>query len=450
MVISVRTPLRVREILHATLRAVCCQSLVLTAVITFTLAQAPPPDKSGMNSMPTMSGMTSHRFIEFLQQHETAGTDAEPNSTPMPMLMTSKDGWMLMLHGVGFLADIQQTGPRGADKFFSPNWIMPMAQHKFGRGTLTLRTMLSLEPATITDRRYPELFQQGETAYGRPIVDGQHPHDFFMELAAMYDYRLGENTLLSLYAAPVGSPALGPIAFPHRSSASEDPLATLGHHLEDSTHISDEVVTVGLTYRDVRLEASGFHGREPDEFRWNIDTGKIDSWSTRATFNFRQNWSFQYSVGHLHSPEALSPREDIRRMTASLMYNHPFHRGNWASMVLWGRNNSLSTGNVGNGYLLESTLQFASRNNVWTRIENVDRTNQLLLDGNFQPPGFDERYFARVQAYTFGYDRDIGHIPHLATALGAQFTGYGVPPALRPDYGTRPVGAVVFLRMRLK
>src|SRR5262249_242103 len=156
---------------------------------------------------------------------------------------------------------------------------MPMAQRKLGgKSVLSLRTMLSLEPATVSERRYPELLQQGETAYGRPIVDGQHPHNLFMEIAAIYDRNLGEKTPLTIYAAPVGDPALGPTAYPHRASASENPLAPLGHHLEDSTHIADDVVTLGITYRKFRIEASGFHGREPSEYRWDIDAGKIDSW----------------------------------------------------------------------------------------------------------------------------------------------------------------------------
>jgi hypothetical protein len=328
---------------------------------------------------------------------------------------------------------------------------MPMGQRKIGAsGTLTLRTMLSLEPATVTGRRYPELFQQGETAFGRPIVDGQHPHDFFMEIAAMYDYRVSEHTLVSVYAAPVGDPALGPPAYPHRASASEDPIAPLGHHLQDSTHIADEVITAGITHGIFRLEASGFHGREPDEFRWNIDAGKIDSWSARVTANPGQNWSAQYSIGGLTSPEALFPNENIRRMTASIIYNRPLAKGNWASMVLWGRNQSLQDGNVGNGYLLESTLRFLNRNNVWTRIENVDRTNELLIGETLLPPSFTERYFTRVQSYTAGYDHDIGHLSHLSSAIGAQLTWFGVPAALQTTYGSHPIGAVAFLRLRTK
>jgi hypothetical protein len=165
-----------------------------------------------------------------------------------------------------------------------------------------------------------------------------------------------------------------PTAYPHRASASKDPIAALGHHLEDSTHIAADVITAGFTYKIARVAASGFHGREPDEFRWDIDSGKIDSWSVRATVNPAGNWSAQYSFGYLTSPEALHPDEDIDRMTASVMYNRPLTRGNWASTLLWERNRT-SGGLVWNGYLAESTLRFAEQNYVWTRIENVDRTN---------------------------------------------------------------------------
>lgn len=401
----------------------------------------------GLRKMPTKMAMRSKSLIQQIQEHAISGTDIEPNSMPHAMLMTMRGSWMLMVHGEGFFADIQQSGPRGADKLFSTNWLMPMAQRQIGNGKLTLRTMLSLEPATISDRRYPELFQEGETAYGLPIVDGQHPHNFVMELAGIYDYAVGDRGLLSFYAAPVGDPALGPPAYPHRGSAEEDPIAPLGHHLQDSTHVADDVVTFGATYGGLKLEASGFHGREPGEDRWDIDQGKIDSWATRATVNPGENWSVQYSIGQLHSPESLFPAENIRRMTASLMYDRTLRRGNWASMLLWGRNQSLLDGNVGNSYLLESTLHL-QRNFIWTRIENVDRTNELLIGESPVPPGFTERYFARVQAYTIGYDREIANVGHLSTAIGGQLTFYGVPDALQPVYEAHPVGGILFIRLR--
>ena len=427
---------------------IAISGLLCTAVAQSSTHQSgQDPSQSRMEGMhDKQHAMGTDSLADLTLQHSASGTDLEPASTPVPMLMMRTGQWGLMLHGELFLNELQQSGPRGADKFFSTNWSMFVAQRKVGRGTLTLRSMLSVDPATISDRRYPELFQQGEEAFGKPIVDGQHPHDFFMELAAMYDYKLNDDTVFSFYGAPVGDPAMGPPAYSHRASASEDPIAPLGHHLQDSTHIASDVITAGMAYRNFRLEASGFHGREPDEHRWDVDSGSIDSWSTRVTVNPGKNWSVQYSLAQLRSPEAVAPAEDLRRMTASVIYNRAMDRGNWASMFLWGRNQSLQGKNIGNSFLLESTLRFSDRNNLWTHIENVDRTNELLLGTT---PVFSERYFARVQAYTAGYDREIGRIPHLSTALGAQLTWYGVPQALASAYGAHPVGGIVFLRLRL-
>ena len=401
----------------------------------------------GMTDM--MEQMQPHSMIEALQQHASSGTSAEPVSTPTPMLMTMKGPWMLMFHANVFITDTQQSGPRGADKLFSTNWFMPMAQRQLGRGQLTLRGMFSLEPATITGERYPLLFQQGETAYGLPIADGQHPHDLFMELAALYDLKLGANNLLSFYAAPVGDPAIGPAAYPHRASASEDPVATLGHHQQDSTHIADDVVTLGFTHGIARLEASGFHGREPDEHRWKIDQGAVDSWSTRLTVSPGQNWSGQYSYARLTSPEALYPSENQERMTASVMYNKPFAHGNWASTALWGRTRSLSAApEKENSYLLESTMRLGAMNHLWTRIENAGRSNELLNGEAPLPVGFQEMPLTHVQAYTFGYDRDFALLPHIASAIAVQVTAYGVGKPLQATYGSSPVGVSIFLRLR--
>jgi hypothetical protein len=408
-----------------------------------------PGMQHGQTAIGEPMNMQPDTFVREIYQHATSGTSAEPNSTPIPMLMTTKRGWTLMFHANVFLLDEQQSAQtRGGDKFFSTNWFMGMAQHKAGPGLFSVRSMLSLEPATISDRRYPVLFQQGETAFGVPIADGQHPHDFVMELAVVYDLKLSEKSLLSFYAAPVGDPALGPTAYPHRASAAENPLAALGHHQEDSTHIADDVVTVGFTYGIARIEASGFHGREPDEFRWNIDQGKIDSWSTRLTLQSGNNWSGQYSYGRITSLEASFPNENQERMTASIMYNRPLQNGNWASTALWGRTRSLQENSIFNSYLFESTLRFHTRNYVWTRLEDVERSNELILGENPLPPNFAEMPIGRVEGYTFGYDRDIDLVPHLATAIGAQFTTYGVPETLKPIYGSHPFTVAMFVRMR--
>jgi len=412
-------------------------------------------DMSGMHMdahTDLMDQMHPHTFVQELLHHAASGTSAEPDSTPSPMLMEMKGPWMLMFHANAFAVDLQQTGPRGGDKFFSTNWFMPMAERELGPGQLTLRAMFSLEPATITDRRYPLLFQQGETAFGKPIVDGQHPHNFFMELAALYDYKLNSKTLVSFYAAPVGDPAIGPTAYPHRASALENPVAALGHHQEDSTHISFDVLTAAIAHDfskvGVRVEASGFHGQEPGENRWTLYFLPIDSWSTRLTLQPGRNWSGQFSYARIASPEALFSKEDQARTTASVMYNRPFAHGNWSSTAVWGRTRDIPDNGKENSYLFESTIDFKTQNHAWTRIENAGRTNELPIGENPLPANFIEVPIGHVQAYTFGYDRDLPVLPHTATAIGAQVTTYGVPEILRSDYGSEPVGIAFFLRFR--
>jgi hypothetical protein len=449
--------------------------------------QQPAPLKMNMMKPPTS-------LIDAELAHTTSGTSAEPPSSPVSMLMNEYRGWMLMVHGSAFVSDIQQhasTDPsdppaalcgqfdllcspperRGSDKLFSTNWIMPMAMRQFGPGQLTLRAMFSIEPATISGRQYPELFQQGETAFGKPIIDGQHPHNFFMEVAALYDIRLGERSLLSLYAAPIGDPAIGPTAYPHRLSASEDPIAALGHHQQDSTHIAFNVLTGGVTWRWLRFEESGFHGAEPTEQRWGFQPSPnglaIDSYSSRVTFSPTQNWSSQYSIAHIISPEALYPGEDQQRQTASIMYNRPIgaHHdttgmpgmdmstpatGNWSTTLIWGRTKSLTDNSKENSYLLESLLQFHKRNYIWTRIENAGRSNELFISpGSALPPNFTESPIGHVAAYSFGYDHDYRITPHLLAAPGAQFTTYTTPSALISTYGAHPFGAVAFVRFRI-
>src|SRR5688572_10191250 len=195
---------------------------------------------------------------------QASGTASEPASVGHEMLMRDFGSWKGMLHALLFVNSTEASGPRGGEKIFSTNWVMGSLHRPLAGGTLMFRSMLSFEPATVSERRYPLLFQTGETAFGRPIIDGQHPHDFFMELSAQYARPVGRGVAY-LYLAPVGDPALGPVAFPHRASASELPQAVLAHHYQDSTHIAYNVITAGYSLGMFRLVGSAFHGGEPDE-----------------------------------------------------------------------------------------------------------------------------------------------------------------------------------------
>jgi len=398
-------------------------------------------------SMPGMSAMENS--VGFL----SSGTSVEPRTTSefAPMIHRSLGNWGLMFHGNAFLVNTQQSGPRGGDKFFAPNWFMPMVSRDMGRQTVMFRTMLSLEPATITNRRYPQLFQSGETAFGLPIVDGQHPHDLFMEIAGRYDFRMTERTGLYIYGGPVGDPALGPTAFPHRASASENPIAALAHHQQDSTHIANNVVTIGFIGGPLQLEASTFHGQEPNENRWNIDGGVPDSFSSRLTIGATKNLVGQFSIGRINNREALEPDLDTLRTTASVQHNFIFSGGHIASSLIWGRNKDLpgNGARIFNAYTAESTVNFLDRNWVWTRIENVDRDRTLLVGEKPAALEIEEDPIGRVQAYTFGYERDLPIGPSsVRIGLGAQFTTYGLPPSLQSIYGKRPAAFSVFVHLR--
>jgi hypothetical protein len=370
----------------------------------------------------------------------TSGTSLNSLAWPMPMLMQRKGSWTLMFMGQGFLVETQQSGPRGGDKLFSTNWGMGSAQHSLAGGKLMFETMLSLEPATVTDRRYPLLFQTGETAYGNPLVDEQHPHDFIMGLGLHYVHNMGENTLLHFYYAGVGDPALGPVAFPHRASAAELPQAPLGHHWQDSTHIANNVATVALKHRWLRLEASGFYGTEPNENRWNIDWGPMNSYSGRVSIFPSKHWTAQVSAGRLTHPEASEPG-DVVRATASVEYTHQRSNGEaWATSAIWGRNHKTATGANTNAWLLETVFPASRADFLTARFEVVDK-DELFPDKN-------DAY--RVNALTGGYTRDLRSLGNTQTGIGVNVTGYIIPSAIRPVYGEHPWGVNVFFRVRLK
>ncbi len=362
------------------------------------------------------------------------GTSMSPAAATMPMLMSNAGSWNLMFMGQAFIVDTQQADPRGGDKLFSTNWAMGEATHHLWGGSFMFQLMLSLEPATVTNRSYPLLFQTGETAYGKPLVDAQHPHNFLMGAGFHYVHPLGEHNLIDLYYAPVGDPALGPQAYPHRASAAELPEATLGHHWQDSTHIAYNVATVAVNHDLLRFEASGFYGTEPGENRWTVDWGPMNSYSARVSVFPTKNWMAQVSAGRLTKPERELPG-DVVRSTASLQYS----RDGWNSSLIWGRDHDTFTRRNLNSYLAETVLPFRARNFVTARWELVDK-DELFASGATY----------RIGAYTAGYTRDLGTVSGIETGLGADATVYTLPESIQPFYGEHPWGMSVYLRLRLR
>jgi hypothetical protein len=369
-----------------------------------------------------------------------SGTSWVPDSSPMWARHYQAGPWGIMVHGQAFLDYDNQGGPRGATRAVSENWAMAMAHREVGKGRLMLRGMVSLDPWTIRPRGYPQLFQTGETFRGRPLVDAQHPHDLFMELAADYQHPLGKGRFVELYLAPVGEPALGPPAFMHRVSSYENPTAPLAHHWQDSSHITYGVATLGVLNRKWKLEGSLFNGREPDEDRTDFDAIKFNSHSVRLSYNPSPNWSFQVSNGYLKSPEQLHPGINVNRTTASVLFNKPRPDGNLAVTIAWGRNHE--AGEDSDGIALEGNFNFKTRNYLFGRIDRVTE-HGLLRTGD---PESEPRF--TVNAFTLGYSRDLSHSEKWETALGGMVTFYAKPSRLDPIYGSNPVSFHIFVRIR--
>jgi len=329
-----------------------------------------------------------------------------------------------------------QGGPRGGDELRAPNWWMGAFSRQVKSSSLTINTMLSLDPLTVGKKGYRELFQVGETFEGQALVDYQHPHDMFMQLAAIWRTPVGTNTGLTIAGGPSAEPALGPVAFMHRASAMENPMSPLSHHIFDSTHIAFGVVTAGVDRGPWMFEASVFNGREPDENRWDFDFGALDSVSGRLWFRPRDDWEFQVSSGKLKEPEQLG-HGDVVRTTASAAWLN--RRGE--ATVAYGANNTEEATRA--SLLVEGTLR-RGLYSAYSRIEFAEVESGALLDDHDLGHGVKDA----VAALTLGGVRELPRWRGLETGIGAAATFYGVPARLRPTHGDRPVSFQVFLRVR--
>ncbi|MBV1692311.1 hypothetical protein KRR38_32800 [Novosphingobium sp. G106] len=373
---------------------------------------------------------------------EGSGTARLPGNEPMNhgLHLDLGSGDSLMLHGYvrGIFTD--QTGPRGGDKLYAQSMGMAQYEHPFEGGRLLLRAMGSLEPAMRHDG-YPNLFATGEVAYGQPLVDRQHPHDLFMELAARLDVEIAEGTTVFVYGGPVAEPALGPSAFMHRGSARYNPEAPITHHWFDSTHITYGVVTAGISTPKWQLEGSAFRGREPDEFRWNIEAPKLVSWSVRATFSPTRAWAFQASYGHLKSPEELHSNENENRTTVSANYDN----GRGVSAMAAFSSKQRSAGRALTAWLSEVNWNVDRHNTLFGRMENV-ANDELFVDPRH--PLHDQTF--RVTKFQAGYAYRLAFADSpLRLALGGTVSAFAKPAALDPYYGNNPMGFTVFAKLSL-
>ena len=425
----------------------------------------------GMNhaghQMGNMSGMSagsmnegnmepmSHAYSRNLPMSRNgSGTAWNPDNTPMYMWMHHKGQWMIMNHGAISPRYTNQNlgrngGQRGGSTFDAPNWFMTMAQRPVGeKGLLNLTAMFSLDPLTEGGNGYPLLFQSGEAYQGQPLVDRQHPHDLFSSLSIGYTHAFSQDVDLSLYLGYPGEPAIGPVAFMHRISAMPNPDAALGHHWQDATHITFGVATVGLRYKQFKLEGSNFTGREPDEHRYGFDKPRADSWAGRLNWNPTPALALQVSRAFIKSPEQLFADEDVKRTTASVIQSNQWGEGHYiTSALVWGMNQHVADGHTDAGshsVLAETNVQLG-KPAVYGRYEFVQKSDEELQIPNLDFPPYHQDF--NVHALTLGANYRVAQVASTDFTLGAQATVYRPEAGLKYLYGTTPVSAQVYLRL---
>ncbi|MFI5158517.1 MAG: hypothetical protein ACHQF4_06600 [Sphingobacteriales bacterium] len=398
------------------------------------------------NSKPMM--MNSQYSLDIPMNRDGSGTSWVPDETPVYAYMIPANGWMTMIHGSFFARyekqDLFKQGSRGGKQFDVPDWMMAMTQHKVGSGGLfSVNTMFSFDPFLVGPGGYPLLYQTGESYKGKKLVDIQHPHDLFAELSVNYTQKIARNADLSFSFGDPGEPALGPPVFMHRLSAMNDPDAPLGHHYQDATHIAFGVTTLGLRISNVKLEGSIFTGREPDEYRYNFDAMRFDSYSIRLSYNPSKEWALQISNGWIKSPEVGEPLQNVDRFTASAINTKMLNEDSYiATTLVYGQNHYSNNQKTLPSVLLENSFQL-HKVAIYDRYEYVSKdADELDLTGEFPAnPNFN------INAITLGVNKILSTFKQTNITGGLQATANISPTALHSLYGSAPIGFEVYIRI---
>ena len=373
---------------------------------------------------------------------EASGTSWQPDTSAHGGLQFMSGDWMLMGHALLNSVYDRQEGPRGGKKTFVSGMIMAMAQRSLDSGdTLQFRAMISPDPF-MGKSGLPLLLASGESADGlTPLIDRQHPHDLIMEASASYSHRLNDTQSLFVYAGLPGEPAFGPPAFMHRQSISDSPEPPISHHWLDSTHITFGVVTAGYVHDAWKFEASRFHGREPDENRYDVETGALDSTAARLSWNPAAAWSLQASWAHVLSPEALEPADNQIRWSLSVIYTRPVADiGSWSTTAAWGRRTS--DHERLDAYILETAINLQGVWTVFARAEHHENNELLSMNGHH-----GLTYTVSKASAGAIHDWPIARRANLG--LGALYSFNFLPAALQGPYGERPNGAMIFARLKI-
>jgi hypothetical protein len=188
-----------------------------------------------------------------------------------------------------------------------------------------------------------------------------------------------------------------------------------------------------------KIEASRFNAREPDQHRWNIETGPLDSTSVRLSWNPTRTLALEGSRARFIHPEQLEPGVNQTRWSISALWADDVAAG-WhaAATLAWGRKSS--QGHNDDGAAAEASLRHAG----WTLFGRGEWVENRELLGTTSSPAY------KVGKISLGAVRDVAIADHLSLGAGGLVSLNFVPNALEPLYGSHnPTGMMAFVRLKL-
>ena len=352
--------------------------------------------------------------------------------TLSPWVTSGTGGWTVF-HGFNaHVTHVNESGPdEPRNEVFSTNWFAAGLHRDFGRGFALVRGRVSLEPYTMPeDGGYPQLLQFISPESGETTVNRMRPHDLIGEAALHVGWRPTTNSLLHLYAAAVGDPALGAAPFALRSSGLDLAEAPFSYDIQEPFHDSTSVVTAGFATRLIGIEASVFHDAVTTGDHTEIETGDLDSNSVRLTLTPSPNFVLQISRGKLG--EDLNEREIT---TASASYGTE-HVAVTALYTTRDRDEFSET-----AYGFELALR-GGRHTFSGRAEWVDRPQGFPV--NVTPSVVTEQ----TTHFAVGYIFDIINRPAFKVGAGVNADYHTQSHELPHEYGHKPQAIYAFVRVK--
>jgi len=406
------------------------QNVVTSAVANMVVSRSPPD-----RLLYSVFGLPRSRF--------GSGTTWLPDASPLYAAMPHLGKWGLLIHGNLYTGYNWYSSDRGWKRFMGRNTLMGAAFRTFQRSEILFRLALSFEPLTIGSRGYPQILQTGQTTNGNRIADKMYALDFFRELAMTYSWEVTPRWAATVYAALAGEPALGPVTFTQRVSASADPLAPLGFQAQEQSHASFGVLTVGAYSRTLKIEASWFNGEVPGNRRYGLYIRKPDSYSLRVNWNPAPRWSGQVSYGFLEQPVKREPNRSQHRVSISATYTQWRADGSGISTTASFAERVTVRGDISTALMLEAYWNLDGHHSVFGRAELLQKSGEELV-----LPEPTSELFA-VGSIAAGYVYYFGPWITLAPGLGVRASINPMEDDLSRFYGTQVAyGLMAFAQLR--